>query len=89
MFSLIIAVFEVSRSVSCLEIFKFQDAFKLCFLCFLFQRLIQINPFHARSFLIPPENIRKPLVFCFQGVSKEISGMKWVDKARENTRCLI
>ena len=31
------------------------------------------------SLLIPPENIRKPLVFwCFQGVSKEISGMKWV-----------
>ena len=31
------------------------------------------------TLLIPPENIRKPEVFwCFQGVSKEISGMKWV-----------
>ena len=29
------------------------------------------------SLLIPPESIRKPLVFwCFHGVSKEISGMK-------------
>ena len=31
------------------------------------------------SLLIPPENIRKPPVFWFfQGVSKEISDMKWV-----------
>ena len=31
--------------------------------------------------MIPPENIRKPLVFwCFQGVSNEISGMKWVNR---------
>ena len=29
----------------------------------------------------PPENIRKPLVFrCFQGVSKEISGMKRINE---------
>ena len=27
----------------------------------------------------PPENIRKAVVFlCFQGVSKETNGMKWV-----------
>ena len=33
----------------------------------------------SRSLMMPPENIRKPLVFwCFQEVSKEISGMKWV-----------
>ena len=32
-----------------------------------------------RSLAIPPENIRKPKVFCFQGVEKEISGMKWVN----------
>ena len=33
-------------------------------------------------FFDPPENIRKPLVFwCFQGVSKELSGMKWVKKS--------
>ena len=25
-----------------------------------------------------PENIRKPEVLCFQGVSKETSGIKWV-----------
>ena len=32
------------------------------------------------SLWIPPENIRKPQVFwCFQGLSKEISGMKWVN----------
>ena len=32
------------------------------------------------SLLIPPANIRKPQVFWwFQGVSKEISGMKWVN----------
>ena len=32
------------------------------------------------SLCIPPENIRKPLVFwCFQVVWKESSGMKWVN----------
>ena len=41
----------------------------------------RINPFHATGlFLHPPENIRKPLVFwCFQGVQKETSGLKWVN----------
>ena len=45
--------------------------------------------FSSLDYLIPPENIRKSMVFwcfhgvskvfwCFQGVSKEISGMKWV-----------
>ena len=34
--------------------------------------------FTLLSLLIPSENIRKPEVFwCFQGVSKEISGMKY------------
>ena len=28
------------------------------------------------SFSIPPEEIRKPEVFCFQGVKKKTSGMK-------------
>ena len=37
-----------------------------------------VNPFHATDLLIPPENIGKLEVFWyFQGVSKEISGMKW------------
>ena len=32
------------------------------------------------SLSIPPENIRKPEAFgYFRGVSKEISGMKWVN----------
>ena len=32
------------------------------------------------SLSISPTNIKKPLVFwCFQGVEKEISGMKWVN----------
>ena len=34
------------------------------------------------SLLIPPENIRKRLVFlCFQAVSKEIIRMKWVKES--------
>ena len=53
-------------------------------------------PIHARLSSVPkkyfthfmplisfdtPENIRKPLVFwCFQGLSKEISGIKWFNK---------
>ena len=33
------------------------------------------------SLLIPPENIRKPLIFrCFQGVSKKTSGVKWINQ---------
>ena len=33
------------------------------------------------SLSIPPENIRKPLILlCFQGVWKETSGMKWVER---------
>ena len=41
--------------------------------------MLQINVHYSChwSFLIPPENIRKPEV---QGVSKEICGMKWVNK---------
>ena len=32
------------------------------------------------SLLIPPENIKKPKVFLyFPGVSKDTSGMKWVN----------
>ena len=39
-----------------------------------------INLFHATSFSITPENIRKALIFCWiQGVWKETSGMKWVN----------
>ena len=35
------------------------------------------------SLLIPPQNIRKSEVFwCFQGVSKEIRDMKWVNLPR-------
>ena len=46
------------------------------YFCFL-----KFNPFHATDrFWFPREKIRKPLVFlCFLGVSKEISGMKWVN----------
>ena len=29
------------------------------------------------SLSVPPENIQKPLVFCFQRVQKETSGIKW------------
>ena len=38
------------------------------------------NSFQATDFFwYPPASIRKPVVFwCFQGVSKEISSMKWV-----------
>ena len=40
--------------------------------------LIYLTHFMPLTPLITPENIRKPLVFwCFRGVSKEISGMKW------------
>ena len=47
----------------------------LIFLCF-----ICVNPFHAIfSLSIPPDNIRKSqVVWCFEGVKKETSGMKWV-----------
>ena len=44
---------------------------------------IMFNPFHATGlfrYTSPPENISKPKVFCFQKVSKETSGMKWVNK---------
>ena len=33
------------------------------------------------SLSIPPENIGKSQDFCFQGVKKETSGMKWVEGA--------
>ena len=39
-----------------------------------------LNPISRHwSLMLPPENIRKPKVsWCFQGVSKETSDMKWV-----------
>ena len=48
----------------------------------LFPRMI--NPFLATDlFWCPSESIRKLLVFwCFQGVSKEISVMKWVNDSK-------
>ena len=37
------------------------------------------NSFHATALSAPPENIRKPLVFCYvQGVERDTSGLKWV-----------
>ena len=37
------------------------------------------------SLMIPPENIRKPEFFwCFQEISKEISGMKWVNNKKSH-----
>ena len=41
-------------------------------------------------FSIPPENMRKPVVFsCFQRVQKETSGKKWVSVKRYNNLKLI
>ena len=37
-----------------------------------------------------PENIKTPEVFwCFQGVSKEISGMKWGKKILSSWLCQV
>ena len=46
-------------------------------------KFAMINPVSYHwSLSIPPENIRKPDIFlCFQGVSKETSGMKWVNSS--------
>ena len=40
--------------------------------------LILINPFYATSLFRLFHSSEKPLAFCFQGVQKEISDMKWV-----------
>ena len=38
-----------------------------------------INLFHATTLFISPETITKPqVIWCFQGVQKEVSAMKWV-----------
>ena len=44
--------------------------------------LSTLTHFMSRSLSIPPENIRKPLVFCLQGVQKETNGIKWVHDAQ-------
>ena len=46
-------------------------------------KFAMINPISYHwSLSISPENIRKPDIFlCFQGVSKETSGMKWVNSS--------
>ena len=36
-----------------------------------------LNPFHATDLSIPPESIRKPLVFCFQWVDIKTSRNFW------------
>ena len=42
------------------------------------------------SLSIPPENIRKPEVFwCFHGVQKETSGMKWTNHCWVAAYCLF
>ena len=41
-----------------------------------------LNQLRTTSLSIPPENIRKPLVFCFQGVQKQTSDMKWIKEQK-------
>ena len=56
------------------------------FLFFLFESFSYFFVSCHWSLLVPPENIRKPLVFWwFQGVSKEISGMKWVNQNQKRS----
>ena len=50
---------------------------------------LTITHFMSLISLISLENIRKLLVFCFQGVSKEISGMKWVNEWMNNENNLL
>ena len=39
----------------------------------------RFNSFYATGLFLPPENIRKPMIFlCFQGVLKETGDIKWV-----------
>ena len=47
-------------------------------------KFAMINPisYNSTSLSIPPENIRKPdISWYFQGVSKETSGMKWINSS--------
>ena len=39
---------------------------------------VLLTHFTAPFLYIPLENIRKPEIFCFQGVQKKTPGMKWV-----------
>ena len=56
-------------------------------ICFIISNNGYLNTFHATGlFLYPPGNIRKPDVFCFQGVWKEISDMKWVNIVLANNK---
>ena len=50
---------------------------------------LTLTHFMSLISLISLENIRKLLVFCFQGVSKEISGMKWVNEWMNNENNLL
>ena len=59
--------------------------FFVSFLAFLWW----VNPFYVGGLFLPPEIIRKNLIFwCFQGLLKENIGMKWVNSdANENSYC--
>ena len=45
----------------------------------------KINPHRATGLSIPPENIRKTEVACFQGVEKVTSGIKCVDGQKQSS----
>ena len=45
------------------------------------QNIPDINLYHTNGLSAPPENTRKPEVFCFQGVQRQPSGMKWINQA--------
>ena len=65
----------------------FFEAVRLSELPVKFKNLVQVKI--PSSLLIPPENIRKVEVFwCFNKVSKEISGMKWVKEQVKKSKKL-
>ena len=68
--------FTLSHKLKLLKRYEFERG-----LWFLFQHLLKaVNPFRATGlFRYPPENRKPKVSWCFQGVSKETSGMKWVD----------
>ena len=58
--------------------FQYQEQEILVFIDNMFSFFT--NPYHDTGLFLPPENIRKPEIFwCFHGVLKVISGMKWVN----------
>ena len=82
--------FFVLQVIFFIKICWYSFCFFVVWFSFPVYNFIKVNPFHATDlFWYPWKHQKTRGSWCFQGVSKEISGMKWVNHWIINNTCWI